>query len=413
MIQHPAFPEKDRFVGILQNSHRMGSYRSIKGQGPFIRQGLFFAIFILLFFCSESMAGESIRVAIREGLSSVKISSKAPLLIKDAQGRLLSSKEMSSVLIKVVERGFMANDLLVSAPLLKIASPKNNLEAEGQPLRGLIEVRKKGEELMVINELDIEDYLKGVVPEEMAYDWHPEALKVQAIVARTYALYQKRHNSGRGFDLVSTVHDQVYQGMGRERPETSMVVALTDGLVVTYGGELALTLYHSTSAGPTQDIREVWGQDLPYLRGVDCPFDESSPYYQWEKKIPLWQFEDSLRQSGLSVGSLATFTPYLWGPTGRVKRARLLHSQGELFLKGEEIRKIAGYRAIPSTQFDVVDIGRDIILRGKGYGHGVGLCQWGTKIQSEQGKLFVEILQYYYPGTQVSDYRTLSIATDQ
>jgi stage II sporulation protein D len=359
------------------------------------------------------VAGESIRVAIREGQPTVKISSHTNLLIKDAQGRLLASEEMSSVLIKAVERGFMVNDHLVKAPLLKIASPRNDLEAEGQPLRGLIEVRSKGKRLLVINELDIEDYLKGVVPEEMAYDWHPEALKVQAIVARTYALYQKRHNSGQGFDLVSTVQDQVYQGVGRERPETSMAVAMTDGLVVTYGDELALTLYHSTSAGPTQNIREVWGQDLPYLRGVDCPFDEDSPYYRWEKKIPLQQFENSLKQSGLSVGSLATFTPYLWTSSSRVKETRVLHSRGELFLKGEEIRKIVGYRALPSTRFDVVAVGRDIILRGQGYGHGVGLCQWGTKIQSEQGKLFLEILQYYYPGVQVRDYRTLPIVNEQ
>ncbi len=379
---------------------------------PF-RRSLYFTLFILLPFCSESVAGESIRVAIREGQTTVKISSNETLLIKDAQGRLLASEEMSSVLIKAVEKGFMVNDLLVKAPLLKIASPKNDLEAEGQPLRGLIEVRKKGKGLIVINELDIEDYLKGVVPEEMAYDWHPEALKVQAIVARTYALYQKRHNSNRGFDLASTVQDQVYQGVGTERPETSMAVAMTDGLVVTYGDELALTLYHSTSAGPTQDIREVWGQDLSYLRGVDCPFDENSPYYRWEKKIPLQRFEDSLTQSGLSVGSLATFTPYLWTSSGRVREVRVLHSRGELLLKGEEIRKIVGYRVLPSTHFDVVAIGRDIILRGKGYGHGVGLCQWGTKIQSEQGKSFLEILQYYYPGVQVRDYRTLPIVNEQ
>jgi stage II sporulation protein D len=380
---------------------------------PPLRKSLYFTLFILLLFCSESVAGESIRVAVREGQPTVKISSNATLRIKDAQGRLLASEEMSSVLIKAVEKGFMVNDLLVKAPLLKIASPQNDLEAEGQPLRGLIEVRKKGKGLIVINELDIEDYLKGVVPEEVAYDWHPEALKVQAIVARTYALYQKRHNSGRGFDLVSTVQDQVYQGVGTERPETSMAVAMTDGLVVTYGNELALTLYHSTSAGPTQDIREVWGRDFPYLRGVDCPFDESSPYYRWEKKIPLQRFEDSLTQSGLFVGSLATFTPYLWTSSGRVKEVRVLHSRGELFLKGEEIRKIVGYRVLPSTRFDVVAVGRDIILRGKGYGHGIGLCQWGTKIQSEQGKSFLEILRYYYPGVQVRDYRTLSIVHEQ
>ena len=121
------------------------------------------------------------------------------------------------------------------------------------------------------------------------------------------------------------------------------------------------------------------------------------------------ELEDSLKRSGLLVGNLATFTPYLWNSTGRIKGIRILYSRGELFLNGEEIRRIVGYQTLPSTQFDVIAIGRDIVLQGKGYGHGVGLCQWGTKVQAEQGKSFTEILGYYYPGVQVRDYRTLPL----
>ena len=370
---------------------------------------LSFGLLLLLIVCPEVGAGESIRVAVREGVPSVRISSKTALLMKDAEGQLLYPEGMSSINIQAADPGFRVNDIWVKAPLIKIFSPKNDLQAEGQSFRGLLEVRKEGKGLTLINELDIEDYLKGVVPEEMAYDWHLEALKVQAIVARTYALYQKRHHPGKGFDLASTILDQVYQGVGRERPETSMAVALTDGLVVTYGGELALTLYHSTSAGRTEDIREVWGKDLYYLRGVDCPFDKDSPYYRWERKVPLQQLEDSLRQDGLGVGSLATFTPYLWSPAGRVKEVRILHSRGELFLRGEDLRRLIGYQVLPSTLFDVIEVGRNIILQGQGYGHGLGLCQWGTKVQAERGRSFSEIIQYYYPGVEIKDYRTLPV----
>ena len=360
-------------------------------------------------FNAEWAAGESIRVAVQENLSSVRITSKAALLIKDAQGRLLYPTETTSVLIRVADSGFRINHRFVKSSVLKIVSPQGYLEAENQSFRGLLEVRKKGKNFIVVNELDLEEYLKGVVPGEMSNDWHPVALKVQAIVARTYALYQKLHNPGREFDLVSNVHDQVYQGAGTERLEASQAVSQTDGLVVTYGDQLALTLYHSTSAGKTQDIREVWSQDFPYLHGVECPFDEDSPYYRWERKIPFLELEDSLKRSGLLVGNLATFTPYLWNSTGRIKGIRILYSRGELFLNGEEIRRIVGYQALPSTQFDVIAIGRDIVLQGKGYGHGVGLCQWGTKVQAEQGKSFTEILEYYYPGVQVRDYRTLPL----
>jgi stage II sporulation protein D len=362
-----------------------------------------------LIFHAEVVAGEPIRVAVQDNLSSIKITSKAALLIKDVQGRLLYPTETTSVLVQADDSGFRINNRLVRRSVLKIVSPQGHLEAENQSFRGLIEIRKKGKNFMVVNELDLEEYLKGVVPGEMASDWPAVALKVQAIVARTYALYQKLHNPGREFDLVSNVRDQVYQGVGTERLEASQAVSQTDGLVVTYGDQLALTLYHSTSAGRTQDIREVWSQDFPYLHGVECPFDEASPYYRWERKIPFLQLEDSLRRSGLLVGNLATFTPYLWNSTGRIKGIRILYSRGELFLNGEEIRKIVGYQTLPSTQFDVVAIGRDIVLQGRGYGHGVGLCQWGTKVQAEQGKSFTEILGYYYPGVQVRDYRMLPL----
>jgi len=366
-------------------------------------------LILYLIFCSSFAAGESIRVAVRENIPSLSIRSKSVLLLKDTQGHLLYPGKTSSVYIEPAERGFRVNNTLIKTSIIRIVSPKENLEVGSQPLRGLIEVRRKGRNLTVINELDIEEYLKGVVPKEMAYDWHPEALKAQAVVARTYALYQKVYNAGREFDLVSTVEDQVYQGVGQERPETSQAVVQTDGLVVTYGGGLALTLYHSTSAGRTLDIKDVWDKDLPYLRGVDCPFDKESPYYKWQREIPLKHFEAALRKNHLLMGSLATLTPYIKSPEGRVKEIRILHSRGQLFLKGEEVRRVMGYSVLPSTLFDVVSIGRDIIMQGKGFGHGVGLCQWGTKVQAEHGKTFVDILKYYYTGIQIEDYRTLSL----
>lgn len=358
---------------------------------------------------SDLEAGESIRVAVHNGLSSVKINSRTALLIKDEKGRLLSPERASSVHIRPTAHGLKIDQKIMKISAVKVISPENDLEVEGQSYRGLIEVRKRESGLTVINELDIEDYLKGVVPVEMAQDWPLEALKAQAVVARTYALYQKWNNTGKEFDVVATVHDQVYKGAGQERTQPSLAVAETDGLIVTYQGQPALTLYHSTSAGRTQDIREVWGKDIPYLKGVECPFDEDSPYYQWRKKILLRQMEDSLRRGGLSVGYLSTFTPFLWDLSGRVKEVRILHSGGELFLKGEEVRKMIGYQALPSTRFDVVSIGQDMVLEGNGYGHGVGLCQWGTKVQAERGKLFREILDYYYPGVEVNDYRTLPL----
>jgi stage II sporulation protein D len=261
--------------------------------------------------------------------------------------------------------------------------------------------------LSVINELDIEEYVKGVVPSEMSAGWHPEALKVQAVAARTYALYQKMLNGGRDYDVVAGTQDQVYRGRHGVDQRVREAVETTRGLVVAYENSPILAAFSSTAAGPTEDAMTVWAKDLPYLKGVECPFDENSPYYQWRTQFTVGELEQALRRQGLSVGTIATFTPYSYSRAGRVDRVRILHSGGELILRGQDLRKAVGYSVIPSTQFEVDALGHDVILTGRGSGHAVGLCQWGAKEMAEQGHSYASILRYYFPGTGLKPIRGL------
>jgi stage II sporulation protein D len=236
-------------------------------------------------------------------------------------------------------------------------------------------------------------------------------LKVQAVAARTYALYNKHLSAAREYDLVATVQDQVYRGrLGVDR-RVEQAVDQTRGLVVTYQNAPIYAAFSSTAAGPTEDSINVWAKDLPYLKGVECPFDLGSPYYQWKASVKMDQLEHHLRQQGFVVGTIATITPIAYSRAGRVTTLRILHSRGELLLRGEDLRKAVGYSVIPSTQFEIESVGADVIFAGYGAGHAVGLCQWGAKELAELGYPFTSILRYYYPGTELRNVAATMLAS--
>jgi stage II sporulation protein D len=226
-------------------------------------------------------------------------------------------------------------------------------------------------------------------------------LKAQAVAARTYALYQQMLSATREYDVAATVQDQVYRGKQGIDAGILRAVEETRGLVITYQDAPIYAAFSSTAAGLTEDAMNVWSKDYPYLKGVECPFDLMSPYYQWKSSFRVDTLEQNLRQQGFSVGTIETITPLSFSRGGRVAKLRILHSGGELVLRGEELRKAVGYTIIPSTQFAIESIGRDVVLSGFGAGHAVGMCQWGAKELAELGYPFSTILQYYYPGTEL------------
>jgi stage II sporulation protein D len=266
---------------------------------------------------------------------------------------------------------------------------------------GFIQLIRRGKGLLVINQVDLEEYVKGVVPAEVNTAWHPEMLKAQAVAARTYALYQHMLSASRDYDVAASIQDQVYRGRQGLDARVEQAVESTRGLVITHEGAPIYAAFSSTAAGITEDAVIVWSKDLPYLKGVECPFDLESPYYQWKASFKLEQLEKNLRQQGFAVGTIATLTPLAYSRAGRVATLRILHSKGELILRGEELRKAVGYTVVPSTQFTIESFGQEVVLAGYGAGHAVGLCQWGAKELAELGYSFSSILRYYYPGTEL------------
>jgi stage II sporulation protein D len=370
---------------------------------------------------SGAEAAESLRVLLSADVPRLEIRTGGSLWLTDAKGRDQALRTPSQV--STSETGFLLNGVRIQTEqmtlhggeqglTLTIPRPtrKSNSAAASSgessteiSVSGLVQLVRRGKGFSIMNRVDLEEYVKGVVPSEVSSTWHPEMLKAQAVAARTYALYQQMLSATREYDVAATVQDQVYRGKQGIDVGILRAVEETRGLVVTYLDAPIYAAFSSTAAGLTEDAVNVWSKEYPYLKGVECPFDLTSPYYQWKSSFKIDTLEQNLRQQGFPVGTIATITPLSFSRGGRVAKLRVLHSGGELVLRGEELRKAVGYTIIPSTQFAIESIGRDVVLSGFGAGHAVGMCQWGAKELAELGYSFSTILQYYYPGTELQN----------
>ncbi|MEW6102478.1 MAG: SpoIID/LytB domain-containing protein [bacterium] len=262
--------------------------------------------------------------------------------------------------------------------------------------RGNIEINVANGILLAINTIDIEQYLYGLIKMEINPDWPYETLKAQAIIARTFVYRNLGKHRKEGFDLCNSVHCQVYAGMNAEDERAIKAVDETKGELLYYGDELAFCYYHSVCGGKTGDSAYTWegGKKIPYLSGVICPYCTKAPHYHWRANIKLVDIEKRL-----NIGKIYSISKY--PKNGRLEKVIIKHSKGEYKMVGSQFRRLFGENFIRSTFFDIEQRKDSILLTGRGYGHGVGLCQWGAKRMGELGFSKSEILSFYFPGCEI------------
>jgi stage II sporulation protein D len=265
----------------------------------------------------------------------------------------------------------------------------------------------------------------------MPASWPQEALRAQAVAARTYALRQRKPSAA--FDVSATVMSQVYKGLEAETPSTRAAVASTRGQVLMYGSSLANTVFHSSSGGRTENSGDLWTQQLPYLVSVP-DFDQGSPVHSWEQRLdpPL------LREAFADIGGVTRIDVLSTTASGRVRQARVLGPTGTRVVTGPELRSRLRLRST-QVRFEViapevamvpppvpplpqggqaaeasgasaaapapVQLPQPALLAiGRGFGHGVGMSQWGALAMAQQGDSYERILQHYYRGTALRPY---------
>lgn len=291
---------------------------------------------------------------------------------------------------------------------------------------GSILFRNTNGKLDVINSVDVEDYLRGVVPYEIGKldSSRIEALKAQAVAARTYAYKHFNSRESVGFDVYADTKDQVYKGLESATPLTDAAVKATAGVVMTYGGEFIIAYYHSTCGGITETLATWNRADLPYLKSVPDrrpngkPWCNESSYTTWERRfadkkiVKLFKANASEAKATFSSANGADFKKIKSIKikdklkSGRIMTLRVETDKGHFDVLTDRTRwlfKKVG-TILPSSFFTVKKEGKEWVLTGTGFGHGVGMCQMGVRARAQAGQSYQEILSHYYQGITLEKF---------
>ncbi|WP_314663806.1 SpoIID/LytB domain-containing protein [uncultured Selenomonas sp.] len=343
-----------------------------------------------------------ISVGLSQGISEIQLSAtngKLSVYENPEQKPILVVPQGGTLDVRMMREQLVVNGREIKGERLVIQPETSGfIEVNHTPYRGYIAILKRMG-LTVVNYVLVEDYLYGVVPKEMPPSWNVEALRAQSVAARTFALKNRKRHSAEGFDLCSTSHCQVYEGMPAEMRTTTEAVDSTRGEVLFYKGAIMDALFHTDSGGMTESSEYVWGSPVPYLRAVTEVQMQTQP---WNRTVSMSEFAQKLEKNGRVIGTLkeVRLSPLTVGkgssdrsPSGRVRSAEFVGTKGRITLSGNELRSAF---SLPSTLFSIRVGKTDINFSGYGSGHGLGLSQWGAKAFADKGKSYKDILFHYY-----------------
>lgn len=357
------------------------------------------SVFLWLTLVTPAQAAMQLRVAIHQGVSQVKIGSSTKAVVRDYNtGKPLGQIAAMNAFYAQPSTDGVAIEQMHSGAMWIEPSGNGYAYIGDRWYRGSTLVVPTTNGLTAVNYVDLEQYLYSVLGAEMNGNWPLEALKAQAVAARTYAIYKRENERHDIYDLENTQASQVYNGVESESRGTYTAVDATAGQVLTYKNQIILSVFHACSGGHTSNVEDVWVEPLPYLRAVK-DFDQNVSACQWVKTFSPQEL--NTRISG--VGNLVSLTPTVT-PYGSVKTIQVVGDKGTRNLKGEAVRDILGLR---STRFSFTLTENPLAVRfnGRGLGHGLGMSQWGAYTLAQRGVKYQQILQHYYQGIKISQIR--------
>lgn len=335
----------------------------------------------------------TLRIGIVRGVSSLSLEGDAH--VRGGEVRETGTLQGPCSVTPAGEKKVSACGRAYTAPVFFV--PKLGFMSVGGKLfRGTVEVFSEGGTITAVNILPIEEYVRGVINKEIMANWPPEAKKAQAILARTYAVYKKVMKPRNAlYDLEPTVLDQVYGGLEKEDLSANNAVAETHGVVLVHNDFPAEVYFHSTCGGRTASAKEVWGKDVPYLSSVPCNYCASSPLYRWTRVFDATEVEKHLTIAGYAVGRLKKVEV----ERGNTRVAALIINS--VRIEVNLFRKALGFNRVYSNDFEISLKGGKLTITGRGFGHGVGVCQYGMAEMARQGRDWRAILRYYLPGIEI------------
>ncbi|HEY9670021.1 MAG TPA: SpoIID/LytB domain-containing protein [Waterburya sp.] len=330
-----------------------------------------------------------LRVAIEDGVSKVQVGSSTKAIVRDAAGQEVGELPALNGFSAQGDKSGVTLGQWRSQTLWIEPSDNGYVWIGNRWYRGRTELVSTSKGLTAVNYVDLEQYLYSVLGAEMSANWPLEALKAQAVAARSYALYKRATTANGVYDVGDTTTWQVYKGLETEATSTQKAVQATAGQVMIYDGKVILAVFHAASGGHTENVEDIWKSPLiPYLRGVE-DYDQGTPAYEWSKHFSRHQL--SSRISG--VGSVISMTAERTTPQGRIVTMLVKGDRGTRRISGTDLRSALGLK---STLFVVNPTSDGFTLQGRGYGHGLGLSQWGARNLAVKGVNYQQILSHYY-----------------
>lgn len=364
----------------------------------------------------------------------------------------------SAFSVSVSEGGFYVNDVLYQAETLEFVPDNGIITVDSKPYRGYIRLVSNGNSFSVINVVNLEEYLYGVLPLEMATGWPIEALKAQAVCARTYAAKDVGRFEQYGFDVTDNTLSQMYGGVNVEKEDTTRAVDETKGLIATYNGNIAETYYFATSSGTTLDVKDVWGSDkYPYLVPVDDSLQSEviPDNGKWKVEYTKNELTELFESKGVDIGIVLDVSVDEYNQQGAVMKLTFSGADGsKTYTKGKtrdilnlrsqtytltklttggesKILSVLTGKGNTSTTLNINVLSKEgqtavadkvnvlskdtvecyenktgdftgIRLEGTGYGHGIGMSQNGAKAMAKAGHTFDEIIKHYYTGVELT-----------
>ncbi|MEW6173125.1 MAG: SpoIID/LytB domain-containing protein [Bacillota bacterium] len=286
-----------------------------------------------------------------------------------------------------------------------------NVNGSSRRYRGSLGIRLQNGCLLLVNELPLEEYLYGVVPCEMPYNWAAEALKAQAVAARSYAFYALKYAKGQYYDVFATQASQVYRGMNAEYPSTTAAVDATRNLVLTSGGYVVPAYFCSSNGGWSENSEDVWKNYAGPIRGKADPYDRhpENPHYGWSVTYTVYELPRLLQERGYDFSVVTEV--YISGRTtvgGRIKQVQVLGTGADGIQRFQDLANADWVRTVFQCKAPVTDLLKEydpltgalvgVTFTGSGWGHDLGMSQWGARAMAEQGCSFKDILDFYYTG---------------
>jgi stage II sporulation protein D len=342
--------------------------------------------------CATAHAAETMRIAVGPEVSEVSLSGRALSCGDDVDDAEFVALHRDELVLRKQSQSLWLDDSALPVEAIRCRAANDGpMRVNGVQVQGDVVVVKGKSQLVVVNVLPLEAYLQGVLGSEMPKTFPIEALKAQAVAARTYALNKKLEQYGQPFHLGSSVISQVYKGLEADDPRTREAIEQTRGQVLTWQLQPIEAYFHASCGGHTESGLDALGRDLPYLRSVSCPCAKLATSH-WTLKVAPKELQPVAggKAPGLQVQGRS--------PTGRVRRVQV----GARSVDAVSLRERLGYMRLKSLDFEVTSHAKDgWVLKGHGFGHGAGLCQWGSRLLADAGKDYRAILEHYYPGTEL------------